>query len=114
MTELITILLVRQMTAATTFKGLAMTMVRQVGQAISTGGDMFSNITNALNDLAGKIKGVAGPGIIVCFACAGVMFLFGSDMSRKAKGWIFSIIIAIGVIFGSSIIYESVKGIYAF
>ncbi|AWC30984.1 TrbC/VirB2 family protein [Bacillus cytotoxicus] len=73
--------------------------------------DFFDSVSGALGTWTGRLQAIGVVLIIFCIAVAGVMYMFGEELSRKAKQWIFRIIIGGFLLFGAGVLGDTIKGV---
>ncbi|MED1305165.1 conjugal transfer protein TrbC [[Bacillus thuringiensis] serovar konkukian] len=73
--------------------------------------DFFDSVSTAMGSWTGRLQAIGVGIIIFCVAVAGVMYMLGEEMSRKAKQWIFRIIVGGVILFSAGIIGDTIRGL---
>lgn len=73
--------------------------------------DFFDSVSNAMGSWTGRLQAIGVVIIIFCVAIAGIMYMLGEDLSRKAKQWLFRIVIGGVILFSAGIIGDTIKGV---
>lgn len=73
--------------------------------------DFFDSVSTAMGSWTGRLQTIGVAIIIFCVAVAGVMYMLGEELSRKAKQWIFRIVIGGVILFSAGIIGDTIKGV---
>ncbi|TXR59090.1 conjugal transfer protein TrbC [Bacillus sp. AY18-3] len=73
--------------------------------------DFFDSVSNAMGSWTGRLQAIGVGVIIFCVAVAGVMYMLGEEMSRKAKQWLFRIIVGGVILFSAGIIGDTIRGL---
>ncbi|QWH03989.1 hypothetical protein EXW52_27995 (plasmid) [Bacillus mycoides] len=73
--------------------------------------DFFDAVSGALGTWTGRLQAIGVVLIIFCIAVAGIMYMAGEEMSRKAKQWLFRIIIGGFLLFGAGVFGDTIQGV---
>ncbi|EJR50075.1 hypothetical protein IIO_06388 [Bacillus cereus VD115] len=73
--------------------------------------DFFDSVSSAMGSWTGRLQAIGVVIIIFCVAIAGIMYMLGEEMSRKAKQWLFRIIVGGVILFSAGIIGDTIKGV---
>lgn len=73
--------------------------------------DFFDSVSTAMGSWTGRLQTIGVAIIIFCVAVAGVMYMLGEEMSRKAKQWLFRIIVGGVILFSAGVIGDTIRGL---
>lgn len=73
--------------------------------------DFFDSVSTAMGSWTGRLQAIGVAVIIFCVAVAGVMYMLGEEMSRKAKQWLFRIIVGGVILFSAGVIGDTIRGL---
>lgn len=74
----------------------------------------FSNVISALDRLTAELTKVALPVMIIIIIAIGFMWISGDRGAEKGKGWLFKLLVGGFLIFGASILAQTIKSLYGF
>nr|WP_255444166.1 TrbC/VirB2 family protein [Bacillus sp. SH7-1] len=76
--------------------------------------DFFESVSSAMTSWTGKLQAIGLAIVIFCVAIAGVMYMLGEEMSRKAKQWLFRIIVGAIILFCAATIGDTITAVSGF
>lgn len=74
----------------------------------------FSNLARFFDTVTAEMTKIALPAMAMIIVAIGFMWISGDRGAEKGKGWIFKLLVGGLLIFGASVLAQTLKNMYGF